>query len=74
MIEYIDYPLSRHFLTKLIEEEKRERIQIVSNMVKDIRLNNKGVYEYGRYMISIEYDKIQIVTPEKVYIKLMLLH
>lgn len=74
MIEYIDCGLSKHYLTKLIEEEKKERIQIVSNMVQSIRLKDKGVHEYGKYQLSIEDDKIQIVTPKKVYIKLLAVH
>lgn len=74
MIEHIYSPLSRHVLTKLIEEEKRERIQIVSNMVDNIRWNEKGVHEYGKYLLAIEDDKIQIVTPKTVYIKLLYIH
>ena len=74
MIEYIDYPLSRHYLTKIIKEEQKERIQIVSQIVQCLRLNDIGVYEYGQYMLSIEDNEIQIVTPEKVYVKLLAVH
>lgn len=74
MIEYIDYPLSRHYLTKMIQEEKKTRIQIVSQIVHAIRSNELGVYEFGKYMLSIENDKIQLVTPEKIYIKLLTIH
>ena len=74
MIEYIDYPLSRHFLTKLIEEEKRERIKIVSQIINSIRLKEKGTHEYGNYLWSIEDEEIQLVTPNKIYIKKLLIH
>ncbi len=74
MIEYINGGLSKHDLTKLIETEKKERIQIVSAMVQNIRLQDKGVHKYGQYMLSIEDDKIQIVTPGKVYVKLLRVH
>lgn len=74
MIKYIDCGLSRHFLTKIIDEEKRERIRIVSDIVNSIRLNDIGVHEYGKYMLAIEKDKITIVTPKQVYIKRLMLH
>lgn len=74
MIEYIDYPLSRHYLTKIINEEQKERIQIVSQIVHAIRSNELGIHEFGKYMLSIEQDKIQIVTPEKVYVKILAVH
>ena len=74
MIEYINGGLSRHFLTKIILEEKKKRIQIVSDMVQNIRLNDLGVHEYEGYILSIENDKIQIVTPKKIYVKLLNLH
>ena len=74
MIEYFDYPLSRHYLTKMIKEEQKERIQIVSQMVNAIKLKELGVHEFGKYMLSIENDKIQIVTPEKIYVKLLAVH
>ena len=74
MIEYIDYPLSRHYLTKIINEEQKERIQIVSQIVHAIRSNKKGVYEFGKYQLAMEQDKIQIVTPEKIYVKLLAVH
>lgn len=74
MIEYINGGLSRHSLTKMIEEEKKERIRIVSNMIQSIQMNDKGVHEYGKYMLSIEDDKIQIVTPKKVYVKIISIH
>ena len=53
MIEYIDYPLSRHYLTKMIQEEKKERIQIVSQIVQCLKLKELGVHEFGQYMLSI---------------------
>lgn len=74
MIEYIDYPLSRHYLTKIIKEEQKERIQIVNQIVNAIKLKELGVHEFGKYMLSIENDKIQIVTPEKIYVKLLAVH
>lgn len=74
MIEYINGGLSRHSLTKLIEEEQKERIRIVSNMIQSIQMNDEGVHEYGKYMLSIEDDKIQVVTPKKVYVKILAIH
>lgn len=74
MVEYIKGGISRHYLTKIIKEEQKERIQIVSKIVNAIRSNKLGVYEFGKYMLSIEKDKIQIVTPEKIYIKTLLVH
>ena len=52
MIEYIDYPLSRHYLTKMIQEEKKERIQIVSQMVQCLKLKELGVHEFEQYMLK----------------------
>lgn len=74
MIEYINGGLSRHSLTKMIQEEKKERIQIVSQMVQCLKLKELGVHEFGQYMLSIENNKIQIVTPDKVYVKLLTVH
>lgn len=74
MIEYIEGGISRHYLTKIIKEEQKERIQIVSQIVNAIRSNELGVHEFGKYMLSIEKDKIQIVTPEKVYVKILAVH
>lgn len=64
MIEYIDYPLSRHFLAKLIDEEKRERIKIVSQIINSIRLKEKGTYEYGNYLWTIEDEEIKPLLQE----------
>lgn len=74
MLKYIEGGISRHYLTKIIKEEQKERIQIVSRIVHTIRSNELGVYEFGEYMLSIEKDKIQIVTPQKVYVKLLAVH
>lgn len=74
MIEYIKGGISRHYLTKIIKEEQKERIQIVSQIVNAIKVKELGVYEFGKYMLSIENDKIQIITPEKIYVKLLTIH
>lgn len=74
MIEYIECGISRHYLTKIIKEEQQERIQIVSQIVHAIRSNELGIYEFGKYMLSIEDSEIQIITPEKIYIKLLTIH
>ncbi|HAU87484.1 MAG TPA: hypothetical protein DCW90_18960 [Lachnospiraceae bacterium] len=73
MIEYIT-AINRRVLTKIIEENKRERFQIVTDMLNCIESGCIGVYEYGRYMLSVEHDKIQLVTPDKVYVKMLLVH
>ena len=73
MIEYIT-TINRRVLTKIIEENKRERFQIVTDMLNCIESGCIGVYEYGRYMLSVEHDKIQLVTPDKVYVKMLLVH
>ena len=74
MIEYIDYPLSRHYLTKIINEEQKERIQIVNQIVNAIKVKELGVHEFGKYILAIEQDKIQIVTPKKIYVKFLVVH
>lgn len=74
MIKYVDCPLSRHYITKMIQEEQKKRIQIVNQIVFAIRSNKLGVYEFGKYMLSIEKNEIQIITPEKIYIKLLTIH
>lgn len=72
MIEYIT-AINRRFLTSVIEKT-RERFQIVTEMLNCIELGCMGVHEYGRYILAIERDKIQLVTPDKVYIKTLLIH
>ena len=73
MIEYIT-TINRRVLTKIIEENKRERFRIVTDMLNCIESGCIGVYEYGRYMLSVEHDKIQLVTPDKVYVKMLFVH
>ena len=73
MIEYIT-AINRRVLTKIIEENKKERFQIVTDMLNCIELGCMGVHEYGRYILAVERDKIQLVTPDKVYIKTLLIH
>jgi len=72
MIEYVDR-LNRRFLTGEIEKSK-ERFTIVTEMLACIELNDTGIHEYGCYMLAIESDKIQLVTPNKIYIKPLCLH
>ena len=72
MIEYIT-AINRRFLTSVIEKT-RERFQIVTEMLNCIELGCMGVHEYGRYILAVERDKIQLVTPDKVYIKTLLIH
>lgn len=72
MIEYIT-AINRRFLTSVIEKT-RERFQIVTEMLNCIELGCMGIHEYGRYILAIERDKIQLVTPDKVYIKTLLIH
>lgn len=72
MIEYIT-AINRRFLTSVIEK-MRERFQIVMEMLNCIELGCMGVHEYGRYILAVEHDKIQLVTPDKVYIKTLLIH
>lgn len=73
MVEYI-HSINRRVLTKIIEEKKRERYEIVTEMLGCIELNDTGIHEYGCYMLAIESDKIQLVTPNKIYIKPLCLH
>lgn len=72
MIEYIT-AINRRFLTSVIEKT-RERFQIVTDMLKCIELGCMGIHEYGRYILAVERDKIQLITPDKVYIKTLLIH
>lgn len=72
MIEYIT-AINRRFLTSVIEKT-RERFQIVTDMLNCIELGCMGIHEYGRYILAVERDKIQLVTPDKVYIKTLLIH
>lgn len=72
MIEYIN-AINRRVLTKIIEK-KRERHEIVTEMLACIELNDIGIHEYGHYMLAIESDKIQLVTPDKLYIKTLRIH
>lgn len=74
MVDYIKGGISRHYLTKIIKEEQKERIKIVNKIVQCLKLKEFGVHEFGKYMLSIENDKIQIVTPEKIYVKLLAVH
>lgn len=74
MVEYIDCPVGKRFLTKVIEEEKRKRFQIVTDMIAQLEVKEIGVHEYERYILSIKQDEIQLVTPDKIYIKKLLIH
>ena len=72
MIEYIN-AINRRVLTKIIEK-KKERHEIVMDMLACIELKDIGIHEYGRYLLAIEPDKIQLVTPDKIYIKTTNIH
>ena len=72
MIEYIT-AINRRVLTKIIEK-KRERHEIVTDMLACIELKDIGIHEYGQYMLAIESDKIQLVAPDKLYIKNLYIH
>lgn len=68
MIEYIT-AINRRVLTKIIEENKRERFQIVTDMLNCIELGCMGVHEYVRYILAVEHDKIQLVTLTRYTLK-----
>ena len=72
MVEYM-HSINRRVLTKIIEK-KRERHEIVTDMLACIELKDIGIHEYGHYMLAIESDKIQLVTPDKLYIKTIHIH
>lgn len=73
MLEYI-HSINRRVLTKIIKEKKRERYEIITDMLYCIDLKIIGVHEYGQYLLSIEDDKITLVTPVKIYTKTTLIH
>lgn len=73
MVEYI-HSINRRVLTNIIEEKKRERYEIVTDMLYCIDLKIIGIHEYGQYLLSIEDDKITLVTPAKIYTKTLFVH
>lgn len=72
MIEYID-TINRRFLTSVIKKSN-ERFQIVTDMLWHIDTKEMGVYEYGNYVLFVDSDLIQIVTPKNIYIKTLSVH
>lgn len=72
MIEYVPV-MNKRFLTQVMEKNK-ERFQIVMQMLMDIEYKEEGIHEYGQYLLAIKEHEIQLVTPQKIYIKPISIH